>query len=110
MGKLAPDGFPFGAYFIGAQAPGGRKGRPHKLRVGVSLFPAIFSFVGADAFIRPFLLPGRHRNVGPMWASAPTAWLEATSKNRESMRIHDWKQRRSIEKEQADWLALSAAW
>ena len=29
MGKLAPDGFPFGAYFIGAQAPGGRKGRPY---------------------------------------------------------------------------------
>ena len=22
-------GFPFGAYFIGAQAPGGRKGRPY---------------------------------------------------------------------------------
>ena len=56
----------------------GRKGRPHKLRVGVSLFPAIFSFVGADAFIRPFLLPGRHRNVGPMWASAPTIRVPGT--------------------------------
>ena len=48
--------------------------------------------------------------LGPMWASAPTAWLEEASKNRDSMRIHDRKQRRSIEKEQADWLALSAAW
>ena len=53
---------------IGWFTAGGRKGRPYKLRVGVSLFPAIFSFVGADAFIRPFFVvwaaPKRRADVG----------------------------------------------
>lgn len=58
---------------------GGRpQGPPPQIAGGRFAVPGDFSFVGADAFIRPFLLPGRHRNVRPMWASAPTIRVPAT--------------------------------
>ena len=63
MGKLAPDGFPFGAYFIGAQAPGGRKGRPCENSSGdapvgaddsVGPIGDRIAIVRADRVVRPY--------------------------------------------------------